>query len=68
MTALIYVTGYIAAYLILKRAYSRGLGEWTQGLRMIVLMLSIFSWLSFLAGVLIFVVIYSCKNNKPVKW
>lgn len=72
MILTIYLIGYVLAYLALKKyAVTIGGTYWTKGKRLTALLISILSWLTFLAcivAVLISVFVNYFESDEDASW
>lgn len=69
---IVYLTGAILAYILVKRAHMKFVvSYWTLLDRYLCLFMSMFSWISVLAALIVLTVIYCADSNvmnKPAKW
>ena len=65
---IIYAIGYVVSYLAWKRLNKISDFEWTVGSRNLALFLSIFSWLSLIASLIVILAVNSVKNKEKANW
>lgn len=70
MRYLIYFTGIIPAYLLLRKSYKIFFDEWTVFGRYACIAFSLFSWIGALTAVVQIFVLKAIKedNHKPASW
>lgn len=64
---LIYVAGYVASYLFIKWSFTKHNGIWTKSNRATMLTLATFSWITFIAGLFVHIII-TAKDDTPASW
>ncbi len=62
-----YLIGYIASYLAIRTLFKTIFNEWTISDRQKGLIVSLFSWMAFMA-ILFAAILYLPKNDKSAKW
>lgn len=65
----IWAAGVVVGYLMVRKDFmSDGLGEYTVKDRKIALVISVFSWLTCIAGVIIYITKNWGKDDRPASW
>lgn len=66
LSVIIYVIGYVACYVMIKKAMKEKI--WTVGDRNIALFCSLSSWVGVLASLALLLFNREIKKDKPAKW
>lgn len=66
IATIIYLTGYVAAYLLGRKSFIKYVRIWTVSDRNNMLFFSLLSWIGFLTHAICILTDYD--NNKPAKW
>lgn len=68
MIYVIIISGVITSYFIWRAAF-RATGEvYTGNERYMAILMSLLSWLGFLAGLVFYFAVIASNSDKPVKW
>jgi hypothetical protein len=64
---MLWLSGVVATY-FLARHDIMGCGEWSVGDRNLVIIISIFSWVGLICGLLVILLKKITNNDRPAKW
>jgi len=65
---LIWISGMVLSYILGRKHLTKECDQWTTHMRIGLLGLSIFSWLTMVSLLICILISSLCYNDKPAKW